>query len=70
MEDLTVIPLSLQTNPDYQSTFVFNNDFAALLPDAPEPPPPEHPLLLLQQAKGTWYVHNGTHSAVYASSEK
>jgi UDPglucose--hexose-1-phosphate uridylyltransferase len=24
-------------NPDYESTFVFVNDFAALLPDAPEP---------------------------------
>lgn len=26
-------------NPDYDTTFVFTNDFAALLPDAPEPPP-------------------------------
>lgn len=25
-------------NPDYESTFVFTNDFAALLPDAPDPP--------------------------------
>lgn len=25
-------------NPDYDSTFVFTNDFAALLPDAPDPP--------------------------------
>ena len=24
-------------NPDYESTFVFVNDFAALLPDAPSP---------------------------------
>ena len=24
-------------NPDYDSTFVFVNDFAALLPDAPSP---------------------------------
>ena len=27
----------VQTNPDYKSTYVFKNDFAALLPDAPEP---------------------------------
>lgn len=35
----TAVDLSglLQTNPDYESTYVFNNDFAALLPDAPEP---------------------------------
>lgn len=26
-------------NPDYESTFVFPNDFAALLPDAPSPDP-------------------------------
>jgi len=26
-------------NPDYDSTFVFTNDFPALVPDAPEPPP-------------------------------
>lgn len=25
-------------NPDYRATFVFDNDFAALLPDAPPPP--------------------------------
>ncbi len=29
-------------NPTYDGTFVFVNDFAALLPDAPAPPP-EHP---------------------------
>lgn len=28
---------NLQRNPDYQSTYVFKNDFAALLPNAPEP---------------------------------
>ncbi|RMD82693.1 MAG: galactose-1-phosphate uridylyltransferase, partial [Lentisphaerae bacterium] len=26
------------TNPQYTSTFVFTNDFAALLPETPEPP--------------------------------
>jgi len=27
----------LQANPDYQNTYVFDNDFSALLSDAPEP---------------------------------
>ncbi|CAL8384498.1 galactose-1-phosphate uridylyltransferase [Gadus morhua] len=27
-----------QVNPDYESTFVFENDFPALQPDAPDPP--------------------------------
>lgn len=27
----------LQMNPDYKHTFVFTNDFSALLPDAPAP---------------------------------
>lgn len=27
----------LQGNPDYDSTFVFENDFPALQPDAPDP---------------------------------
>lgn len=29
--------LFLQVNPDYDSTFVFENDFPALQPDAPDP---------------------------------
>ena len=28
---------SLQINPDYEHTFVFTNDFSALLPDTPAP---------------------------------
>lgn len=27
----------MQVNPQYESTFVFDNDFPALQPDAPEP---------------------------------
>lgn len=40
-------------NPDYVSTFVFTNDFAALLPDIPESPEPENPLLQMQSVEGT-----------------
>jgi len=29
--------LHLQKNPEYTSTFVFTNDFSALIPDAPDP---------------------------------
>ncbi|HKJ40395.1 MAG TPA: galactose-1-phosphate uridylyltransferase, partial [Anaerolineales bacterium] len=32
-------------NPDYASTFVFDNDFAALLPDPTPPHASDHPLL-------------------------
>ena len=32
-------------NPDYESTFVFDNDFAALLPDETSAPASDHPLL-------------------------
>ena len=41
--------------PEYESTFVFTNDFAALLPD---PPPAEgdHPLLRTEAAPGTCRV--------------
>ena len=34
-------------NPDYESTFVFDNDFAALLPDTPPAPPPAEGELLV-----------------------
>lgn len=43
-------------NPDYESTFVFTNDFAALLPDAPHPPEPENPLLMASGVQGTCRV--------------
>lgn len=42
-----------QVNPDYDSTFVFTNDFAALLPDVPQAPPSDNPLLHLQSVRGT-----------------
>jgi UDPglucose--hexose-1-phosphate uridylyltransferase len=40
-------------NPDYTSTFVFDNDFRALLDGVPDAPPAEHPLLQLQSVQGT-----------------
>jgi UDPglucose--hexose-1-phosphate uridylyltransferase len=43
-------------NPDYDGTFVFTNDFAALLPDAPAPDGDDHPLLRRQGVRGTCQV--------------
>ncbi len=42
-----------EVNPQYSGTFVFTNDFAALLPDTPLSPEPEHPLLNYQSVRGT-----------------
>ncbi|MBF0352953.1 MAG: UDP-glucose--hexose-1-phosphate uridylyltransferase [SAR324 cluster bacterium] len=39
-------------NPVYQSTYVFNNDFSALLPDTPDGIQAEHPLLQMQGQRG------------------
>jgi UDPglucose--hexose-1-phosphate uridylyltransferase len=40
-------------NPDYQGTFVFQNDFPALLGDTPLPPKAADPLFQMEAAKGT-----------------
>eukprot|EP00912_Choanoflagellata_sp_UC4_P000895 UC4_evm2s551 len=40
------------TNPDYKETYVFSNDFPALLVDAPEPPAPKHPLFRSEGVRG------------------
>ncbi|KAG6461832.1 hypothetical protein O3G_MSEX012887 [Manduca sexta] len=45
-----------QKNPNYTSTYVFPNDFPALLERVPEPPPPDHPLFQSGPAKGTCRV--------------
>lgn len=45
-----------QTNPKYESTFVFTNDFPALLEECPEPEKSEDPLFVTQAAKGTCRV--------------
>jgi len=39
-------------NPDYQSTFVFDNDFAALLPDEAPAHVPDHPLFAFVPERG------------------
>ncbi|XP_071964895.1 galactose-1-phosphate uridylyltransferase-like [Antedon mediterranea] len=45
-----------KVNPDYTSTFVFDNDFPALLKNTVEPGEPEHPLLKAASAEGTCQV--------------
>ncbi|HEY9075657.1 MAG TPA: UDP-glucose--hexose-1-phosphate uridylyltransferase [Anaerolineaceae bacterium] len=39
-------------NPAYTSTYVFTNDFSALLPESPLERPPEHPLLRSEGEQG------------------
>ncbi|XP_019373602.1 PREDICTED: galactose-1-phosphate uridylyltransferase isoform X1 [Gavialis gangeticus] len=43
-----------KVNPEYESTFVFDNDFPALEPDAPEPDVGDHPLFQSASAQGVW----------------
>lgn len=45
-----------EQNPNYTGTFVFTNDYAALLPDVPDSPPPDNPLLVAQAVRGTGRV--------------
>lgn len=45
-----------EVNPHYEHTFVFTNDFAALLPDVPASPPSTDPLFQLQAVRGTSWV--------------
>ncbi|WP_406705890.1 galactose-1-phosphate uridylyltransferase [Sodalis sp.] len=40
-------------NPDYRTTHVFTNDFAALMPDTHDAPPSDDPLFRSQSARGT-----------------
>jgi len=39
-------------NPHYHGTFIFDNDFAALMPDVPEPSGTSQPLFKVQAARG------------------
>uniref|UniRef100_UPI00358F9C87 galactose-1-phosphate uridylyltransferase-like isoform X2 n=1 Tax=Myxine glutinosa TaxID=7769 RepID=UPI00358F9C87 len=41
-----------QVNEDYMNTYVFDNDFPALQPDAPDPGPNDHPLFKTAVARG------------------
>uniref|UniRef100_A0A7M4FET1 Galactose-1-phosphate uridylyltransferase n=2 Tax=Crocodylus porosus TaxID=8502 RepID=A0A7M4FET1_CROPO len=45
-----------KVNPEYESTFVFDNDFPALEPDAPEPDVGDHPLFRSASAQGVCKV--------------
>jgi len=38
--------------PAYESVYIFDNDFAALLPDSPAPEPASSPLLMAEQERG------------------
>ncbi|AFJ47726.1 galactose-1-phosphate uridylyltransferase [Shimwellia blattae] len=40
-------------NPDYTGTWVFTNDFAALMTDTPDAPQSDDPLMRCQSARGT-----------------
>jgi len=42
-----------EINPDYKGTFVFTNDFAALMTDTPASPVPIDPLFQSESARGT-----------------
>lgn len=44
--------ISGDINPDYQGTYVFDNDFAALVVDSPEAPKSNNPLFKTQGARG------------------
>ncbi|GIY42203.1 galactose-1-phosphate uridylyltransferase [Caerostris extrusa] len=43
-------------NPNYENTYVFSNDFPALLEDVPAPDKSSHPLFKSEVAKGTCRV--------------
>uniref|UniRef100_A0A3Q3IUS8 Galactose-1-phosphate uridylyltransferase n=1 Tax=Monopterus albus TaxID=43700 RepID=A0A3Q3IUS8_MONAL len=45
-----------EVNLDYESTFVFENDFPALQPDAPDPGLDQHPLFQCKAARGVCKV--------------
>ncbi|MGS2722681.1 UDP-glucose--hexose-1-phosphate uridylyltransferase [Porticoccus sp. GXU_MW_L64] len=47
------VRVSGDTNPNYQGTFVFTNDFAALTTDTPDAPASNNPLIRCESARGT-----------------
>ncbi|XP_077003969.1 galactose-1-phosphate uridylyltransferase isoform X3 [Tamandua tetradactyla] len=50
------IRASGEVNPHYDGTFLFDNDFPALQPDAPNPGPSDHPLFQAEAAQGVCKV--------------
>lgn len=44
--------ISGDKNPDYEGTYVFNNDFAALMIDSPDAPESDNPLFKTQGVRG------------------
>ncbi|MFA0084313.1 galactose-1-phosphate uridylyltransferase [Vibrio sp. 10N.286.49.C2] len=44
--------ISGDINPDYKGTYVFKNDFAALMPDSPDAPESTNPLFKTQGVRG------------------
>ena len=44
--------ISGDVNPDYQGTYVFSNDFAALMPDSPDAPQSDNPLFRTMGVRG------------------
>lgn len=42
-----------EKNPEYTGTYVFENDFAALMPDTPDAPAGSDPLFQVESARGT-----------------
>jgi UDPglucose--hexose-1-phosphate uridylyltransferase len=61
-----------ETNPPYESTYVFTNDFAAVLPDVPDAPPPTDPLFQTLATRGTARVicFSPRHDLTLAEMEK
>ncbi|KAM7319641.1 hypothetical protein ACRRTK_021324 [Alexandromys fortis] len=45
-----------EVNPLYDGTFLFDNDFPALQPNAPDPGPSDHPLFRAEAARGVCKV--------------
>lgn len=48
--------ISGEINPDYSDTYVFTNDFPALMPDTPQLPAQQDPLFVMGEARGTCRV--------------
>lgn len=52
----SLLKTTFQKNPNYKSTFVFTNDFPALLENVPSPPASDDPLFQSASATGTCKV--------------